>query len=357
MFSASFVALVLASSVLAGPMKRFGGLTVDLTGPSNAATVDDLKFTATVKNSGSEAVKVLKYGTILDEKLPTRSFTVTKDGTAVPFTGIKLSVSLEEADDSAYAVIPAGESVTVNHNVASLFDFASAGAGTFKFEPVTTFQVAGSEEKVVSLADVEELEVGSSAVEVTLSGTPEKRELVPLEKRARNICTTSQASFISSAYTEGKQMASAASSYVSSNGANSLYTSYFKTTSTSTVRSVLSNVANENSSTRTLDCRDALGACTSGVIAYTVISTTNVYFCSIFFQEVAQSRLCDGGTTVAARNIRGATVLHELTHATSGTDDIAYGCSTDRSLSASQSADNADNYNCFSSQVWQDTQC
>ncbi|KAF9269532.1 zincin [Marasmius fiardii PR-910] len=344
MFAASFVALVFASSAIAGPMKRFGGLTVDLSGPSTVASVDDLKFTATVKNTGSEAVKVLKYGTILDEKLPTRSFTVTKDGTT-------LSVSLEDADDSAYAVIPAGESITVNHDVASLFDFASAGAGTFKFEPVATFQVAGSEEKVASLADIEELEVNTSAVEVTLTGTPEKREHLPLEKRARSTCSGTQGTFVSSAYTEGKQMASAAASYVSSNGANSLYTSYFKTASTSTVRGVLSNVANENSSTRTLNCNDALGACTSGVIAYTV------YFCSIFFQEVAQSRLCNGGTTVAARNIRGATVLHELTHATSGTDDIIYGCSSDRALSASQSIDNADNYNCFASQVWQDTQC
>lgn len=43
-------------------------------------------------------------------------------------------------------------------------------------------------------------------------------------------------------------------------------------------------------------------------------------YCSPFYSEVTTSRLCSG-TTVASRNIRGGTTLHELTHATSNTDD------------------------------------
>lgn len=43
-------------------------------------------------------------------------------------------------------------------------------------------------------------------------------------------------------------------------------------------------------------------------------------FCSPFYSEVTTTSLCSG-TTVASRNIRGGTVLHELTHATSGTTD------------------------------------
>lgn len=77
-------------------------------------------------------------------------------------------------------------------------------------------------------------------------------------------------------------------------------------------------------------------------------------FCSIFFQEVTNSRLCSG-TTVASRNIRGGTVLHELTHALSGTDDVGYGCSYDRNLGSTnprQAAINADNYNVRSLCSW-----
>ncbi|KAL0569165.1 hypothetical protein V5O48_012805 [Marasmius crinis-equi] len=345
MFAVSFVALVLAGAALAGPMKRDGALTVELSGPSNAASIDELKFSATVKNSGSEAVKILKYNTILDETLPTRSFKVTKDGEEVLFTGIKAFIDLEIAGDNAYTVIPA---------VGSLFDFATAGAGNFKFEPLTNFQVVGSE-GVAALVETENPEVGSNTVEVSVSKVG-KRELI--DKRARTTCSdASQLSFLNSAYSEGKSMAAAAANYISSNGADALFTAYFKTNSATTIRNTFVNVANENSSTRTLSCTADPGACQDGVIAYTAVATTNVYVCSIFFQEVSQSALCSGQTTVAARNIRGATVLHELTHATSGTVDITYGCSADQALSAAIQQSNADNYNCFASEVWLNTQC
>jgi hypothetical protein len=67
-------------------------------------------------------------------------------------------------------------------------------------------------------------------------------------------------------------------------------------------------------------------------------------YCSPFYSEVTTSRLCSG-TTVASRNIRGGTTLHELTHALSGTTDVGYGCSYDQGLSASNAVRNADNYN------------
>lgn len=110
-----------------------------------------------------------------------------------------------------------------------------------------------------------------------------------------------------------------------------------------------------------LSCVDSYNVCSGGVIAYTVIATTNVskrvfinshltdnfvqiYYCSIFFNEVATGSLCSG-TSVASRNIRGGTTLHELTHALSGTDDVTYGCAADQALSDSNKLKNADNFN------------
>jgi deuterolysin len=93
MYSPAILALFV-SAALALPQKRFGGLTVKVTGPgSSVSSVDELKFVAAITNTGSEDVKVLKYATILDS-LPTRSFTVTKDGTEVPFTGVKVKFQL-----------------------------------------------------------------------------------------------------------------------------------------------------------------------------------------------------------------------------------------------------------------------
>ena len=81
-----------ATAALANPVKRAADqLTIKVTGPSSGAvdSVDQLKFTAEITNNGAEAVKVLKYGTVLDS-LPTRSFTVTQNGTTVPFVGAKV---------------------------------------------------------------------------------------------------------------------------------------------------------------------------------------------------------------------------------------------------------------------------
>lgn len=88
------VALSLLGVALASPFRRAENLKVSVAGPSGSVnSIDDLKFTASVTNTGSEAVKIMKYGTVLDGKLPTRSFTVTKDGKEVAFTGIKVSTT------------------------------------------------------------------------------------------------------------------------------------------------------------------------------------------------------------------------------------------------------------------------
>ncbi|KAL0950392.1 hypothetical protein HGRIS_010352 [Hohenbuehelia grisea] len=358
MFVLSFIALGLAGTALATPFKRSGGLSVKVSGPAaSVESIDELKLTAEITNTGSEDVKVLKYGTILDDKLPTRSFSITKDGSAVPFTGIKMQVSIADADDTAYTVIPAGKSVTVQHDVASLFDFESAGTGTFSFEPITTFQVASANERVARITDLTKIESTASKVEVAVTSDVAKRGLSQ-DKRAVSVCSTaSRKSFIDASYSEAKSLASQAVSYINSRGASdSVYRAYFGATATSRVTSILSAVANENSGSRTLSCTDSLGACSSGVIAYTATATTNIYFCSLFFSEVASTALCSG-TSVASRNVRGGTTLHELTHAVGRTVDVGYGCSFDQGLSDAQSIQNADNFNCFTTQVYASTRC
>ncbi|EEB89613.1 hypothetical protein MPER_12267 [Moniliophthora perniciosa FA553] len=112
MFRSTFIALALFSTAFAGPTKRSNGLVVDVAGPAGPVSKsDELDFKATVKNTGPKVVKILKYNTILDGSLPTHSFVVTKDGEEAPFTGVKPYVSLSDVDDSAYVVIPPGESV------------------------------------------------------------------------------------------------------------------------------------------------------------------------------------------------------------------------------------------------------
>ena len=90
-------------------------MTDHLTAPSDVDSITDIKVTAAVTNTGSEAIKVLKFGTVLDNRYPTRSFTVSKDGVAADFTGIKMQIDLAGMGDSAFITIPAGESLVVEH--------------------------------------------------------------------------------------------------------------------------------------------------------------------------------------------------------------------------------------------------
>ncbi|KAG7442718.1 Metalloprotease [Guyanagaster necrorhizus] len=334
--------VIFATAAFGRPYKRSDGLTVDISGPGNSVTsIEDLKFTATVTNTNAGDVKVLKYGTVLDG-LPSRSFTVTKGGVPVDFTGIQLNIAMS---DSAYLTIPSGANVTVEHNVADLYDFASAGKGTFAFEPITDFRVAGAEERVASpfsavkaIAEIIEVEVTS---EVT------RRSI----KRATDVCANATLSeFINASYVEAKELASISLNYISTlgNSSNNTVTAYFSTNPVQNVTDKLELVANENDSSRTLNCLDDYGVCDGNVIAYTVISTTDIYFCSIFFDEVPATDLCSGTTTVAARN---------LTHAVADTEDITYGCVADQGLTAAQQIINADSFNCFVTQVYNDTQC
>ncbi|KAK0441460.1 Metalloprotease [Desarmillaria tabescens] len=350
----SFITLALALSAFASPYKRDASLSVSLSGPaSNITSIDDLKFTATVANTGSNSVKILKYGTILDDILPTQSFTVTKDGQTVEFTGIKISVSLKDTNDSSFVIIPPGQSVTAEHDLSALFDFALAGPGTFTFTPVTSFYITSPEARVTDAASLDQVSVSSSSVDVNISGDLAKRDLFPvLNTRAVDICTNSTKAHIIDA-----RLLRQASSYIAANGTNSLYNSYFGTTPTDTVRAVFDRIANESSNTRTMDCTDPLLSCglRPGIIAYTVLPDSDIYFCNPFYSLDSSRGLCFG--TVDGTITADGTVLHEFTHATSATIDVAYGCATDRALLPAEQAVNADNYNCFANEVYKATQC
>lgn len=163
--------------------------------------------------------------------------------------------------------------------VEKLYDFEAAGTGAYSIAANTNFQLAGSDDVVNSVGDLAKVEVPQAeAVTVNISGDVARRERVSKGKRATVSCSNAtQKSFITAScvflslfgdlkpdnvlfrYTEGKALASGAVSYISSNGANSLYTAYYKTNPTSTVSGKFSAVASESSSSRTLNCSDPYG--------------------------------------------------------------------------------------------------
>lgn len=192
--------------------------------PKSVDSVVGAKIVASVTNTGSESVKILKYGTVLDANTPTKSFTITKGGKEVAFEGIKvsilirtsnvyknsyaapqLSIDVDSLDEAAFYVIGAGETVQVTHDVSSLYNFEAVGTGAFKFEPITTFQVVPGDAKIseYKMSPANTLKVTAASVDVEVTKDVAKRELNVHDKRARNACTTSSySSFIASSSVE-----------------------------------------------------------------------------------------------------------------------------------------------------------
>lgn len=94
MLSSTLATLGFAIVAHAKPTARpVGGLEVSLSTPANeVASASDLRIFATIKNAGDQGLKILKFGTVLDNEHSTRAFIVSKDGKEVPFVGATVRV-------------------------------------------------------------------------------------------------------------------------------------------------------------------------------------------------------------------------------------------------------------------------
>lgn len=160
-----------------------------------------------------------------------------------------------------------------------MYNFASAGKGKFEFAPNTSFKVSDS-----GSAKVSAIQSKIAPITVEITGDISKREFNTkrsahakrLDKRATVDCADSaQASFIEGSYSEGKELANVALDSLSG-GETDTSSAYFSTNSLSSVTDILSAVATESDSSRTLSCTDEYDVCDGNVIAYTLIATTDV---------------------------------------------------------------------------------
>jgi deuterolysin len=163
-------------------------------------------------------------------------------------------------------------------------------------------------------------------------------------------CTGTRLTSTRNAITNCRSLAAAASQAAAS-GAAAKLTEYFKSSTSSTrstVAAVFARVAQECSSSSSgvsrYYCSDVYGACSSGVLAYTLPSSSFMVNCPLFFSGLtALSRTCHAQD-------QATTTLHETTHLSQikGTSDYGtYGYNGVRSLSAAQNLNHADTYTLF----------
>lgn len=268
----------------------------------------------------------------------------------VTFDGVRVSLHTDYLTESAFTSIGAGESVEVEFDVAEMHDLSSGGtysiltSGALSYAEDNSTKLAGS---VPYTSNVLETEIdGDAAFQVRTAF--QKRSMVQSD------CTGARLTTVTNALSRAQSLATAAHQAAKS-GSDAKMVEYFKSADADTrgtVAAVYGRIATETGSTNAgnakLYCSDPYGACSDGVLAYTVPGLSYMAYCDLFFSALPAS------TTTCHAQEQGTTVLHESTHLTQikGTLDYGgYGYEFLRSLTAAQNLNHADTYALFANAI------
>lgn len=301
----------LASAVVVDLNKRDSPLDVKIEAVGNSGVK------ASITNTGASDLKVFKTGSILDKlavekaevfagcESPTRTFLsfprpntdTRKTAEKVAFDGIRLRLQTAGLAEDAFEVIPAGQTVSVEWDVAEVHDLSAGGTfdvaakGSFSYADADSTDIAGTAPFASNVLSV--AVDGAAAAKV-------RRDFHEHVKRTvvQSDCTGTQRTATTNALSNCRSLAAAASSAAVSGSAAKM-TEYFKSSTTATrntVAGVFAKVASECGSTTSgvsrQYCTDIYPACSSGVIAYTLPSQSYMVNCPTFFTMTALSRTC-----------------------------------------------------------------
>ncbi|KAK6218798.1 hypothetical protein LQW54_002724 [Pestalotiopsis sp. IQ-011] len=284
--------------------------------------VGNSEVKATVTNTGSTSLRVLKAGSLFDESAVEKT-KVSQGASKVAFTGLRLYT------------IEAGETVEVQWDAAQLRDLSTGG--DFNITAAGSLRYAEADSNKIAAAKVHT---------AFLQATKAKRVDIQSD------CSSTKQSTVDTAITVAKKYATNASAAAKA-GTN--MEEYFKSTSSSTESAVAevfdtiaSSVFNSDSSGVALHCTDIGNACSDRVVAYTQPGSDEyIVVCDYWFQFPATGSTCH----IADQPY---VLIHESTHLTEvkGTDDVCYGyegCVTD--ISASEELDNADTFALYANSI------
>ncbi|KAK1777215.1 Deuterolysin metalloprotease family-domain-containing protein [Copromyces sp. CBS 386.78] len=333
-------------------------MSVDLTqrgGPLDVKieVVGNTNVKASITNTGMEPLKVLKTGSILDTAAVEKTQIFSSSG-PVAFDGLRLRVAASHLTEDAFQLIAPGETVSATWDPAEVHDLSAGGSfdlkvsGALQFADVDSVQLKGT--IPFSSNIITGHSVDGAAASAARHSFHAKRSVVQSD------CTSTKGTATRTAMSNCRALAAAASQAASS-GAAAKMTEYFKSSTSSTrstVANVFAKIASECGSTTSgvakYYCSDVYGACSSGVLAYTLPSASYMVNCPLYFSALsALSRTCHAQD-------QATTTLHEVTHLSQikGTTDQngCYGYSCVQSLSASQNLNHADTYALFANAIY-----
>ncbi|KAF4622087.1 hypothetical protein D9613_009118 [Agrocybe pediades] len=328
-------------------------LSLSLSGPTRAGSLEDLKIISTLTNVGEHTVLVLNDPRGPLSKAATNTFEINSEtGPKPAFVGIRVKYSPNAAAAiHAYSIIKPGESINVEHDLSSAYNFANSGEGKYSIQAQNMFFVVDSSDS----NKVDAVYATSSPLHIYISldnaYTAElPRQNVTTSKEAGTLqpaavfvgCTAVRRTAIESAYMAAQAYATGSYNAArNSHGTTPRFITWFgvfDTTRYNTVVRIFTAINGNRFSMFTYDCT-CTDADTYAWVAPDKFGTINL--CPLFW---------------SAPNIgvdsKAGTIIHEASHFTAngGTDDWVYGTARSRELARTNPAraiDNADNYQYF----------
>ncbi|CAE6526722.1 unnamed protein product [Rhizoctonia solani] len=341
-------AFILSTALLASADRS---LSLKVAAPSADITdVDNFRVAATVSNTGSETLRLLRDPRSPLSTYATETFgVVNSKGARADFSGIKVRYSPQAVAKAgraeSFVELKPGESVTVEHDLAGVYNLTSTGTGAYTVDAANLFRVVESDSSLTDIyADVVAAEVKVQGKLASFKNAVVAPATSRMTKRASYTgCSSTQQSQIASAVSSGQSYASSSYSHLTSNPSGSTrYTRWFGTFATSRYNLVLNSFSRLRTYPNgwTYNCNTCSDPDTYAYVYPSRYGT--VYLCGYFWTAPA-----------TGAGSRADTIIHEGTHFTQvlGTDDYVYGQSGCLSLAKSNPTNavyNADNHAFFS---------
>lgn len=239
-------------------------------------------------------------------------------------------------------MIASGETIEKEFDITHMHDLSSGGAfdivanGAISYAEVNSTEIAG----IIPLSsNLVSAQVDGAEALAARSAFLEKRTVVQSD------CTGTKKTSVLAAISNCASWATKARTAAL---AGTKLTEYFKSSSSSvisTVSGVFQKMASECGSTTSgiskTYCSDVYGACSSGVLAYTLPSGSYIVYCNLFLTALPAV------TSTCHAQDQAGTAVHETTHLSQikGTSDYGvYGYTAVRALTAAQNLNHADTY-------------
>ncbi|KAE9580075.1 hypothetical protein CGMCC3_g3773 [Colletotrichum fructicola] len=314
--------------------------------------VGNSELKATITNTGSSPLRVLKTGSILDDTPVERAqFTTasTEGVNRVAFNGIRVYVRDTNLPDSAFKTIGAGEKVEVQWDPAKVHDLSTGGefnvssVGSLRYAKEGSNDIAG---QIVYDSGVLTAKVdGVKAAEVHAAF---HQSLAAKRANVQNDCTGSKKTAIIKGLAEGQKLAAAAQTAAK---AGTRVEQYFRSKSSGTkAADVLGKVADylgSSTADAKMYCSDVGNFCANAAAYAQPGLDGYIVLCENSFEVPVSGAGCRG-MDLAYLMIHEATHLSEI----GATDDVCYGyegCVD--TISASQSLNNADTFAMYASGI------